>query len=175
MSILSKIVGAGRALISSPIGKVVGAALGGPIGTVLTAASTAYGAYQALKPQEQTPMPGGAGLSGLPTMGMGLGLSPATVGRAAGVAVGAARNVGKAAVNLCRKYPQWCSTIGGTVAVEALLHSGQLPMPKRRRGRGITAGELRSFKRVAKFTSRYCAPVHRAMKAPAVRGGKSCR
>lgn len=96
----------------------------------------------------------------------------ATVGRAAVVS---ARRLASGAASLCRKHPQWCATIGGMAAVEALMRSGQLPVPKRRRGRGITANELRAFKRVARFTSKYCAPVRRAMHAPAVRKGRSCQ
>jgi hypothetical protein len=93
--------------------------------------------------------------------------------------VGAARTVGYAAGRIyaaassyCRRNPQWCATVGGMAAVEAMVRSGQLPAPKRRRGRGITATELRNFKRVAKFTSKYCAPVRRAMSAPVMRKGR---
>jgi len=105
------------------------------------------------------PMPGagtGQALQGLMTGGA----------RAAGYAAG---RIAASAMNYCRRNPQWCATVGGAVAVEAMIRAGQLPAMKRRRGRGITSVELRNFKRVAKFTSKYCAPVRRAMKAPVMR------
>jgi len=83
-----------------------------------------------------------------------------------------ARRIAASAAALCRRNPQWCATIGGLAAVEAMVRSGQLPPVKRRRQRGITATELRNFKRVAKFTSKYCAPVRRAMSAPVMRKGR---
>lgn|SRR5574341_21437 len=88
--------------------------------------------------------------------------------------VGGAKAITRSAIGYCRRHPQWCSTIGGIAAVEGLISQGQLPPIKRRRGRGISATELRHFKRVVRFTSKYCAPVHRAMRAPAMRRHKTC-
>lgn len=157
----------------SPVGKAALAMVPG-VGPILAGAATAYSIYEGLK-SPSTPSAGpGSSLSPMPSLSMGL-VSPGAVASAGRVVMTGARAAAKGAVNLCRKYPQWCSTIGGTAAVEALIHSGQIPAPKHRRGRGITAHELKAFKRVARFTSRYCAPVHRAMKAPAVRKGASCR
>lgn len=178
MSLLKSIANFGRSVLSNPIATKMAAAIPG-IGTGIALAGTAYQAYSSMK----TPSVGGGnggGIMTLPPMSTSFSaagmLSPQAVGRGAAVLVKGARAIPRAAISLCRKYPQWCSTIGGTVAVEALMNSGQLPPPKRRRGKGISAHELRAFKRVARFTSKYCAPVHRAMKAPAVRhGGKSCR
>lgn len=85
--------------------------------------------------------------------------------RAAGYAAG---RVAGAAAAWCRRNPAWCSTVG-IAGIEAMLRSGQLPMTKRRRARGITGVELRAFRRVVRFTSKYCAPVHKAMKAPVMR------
>lgn len=175
MSLLKSVMNLGKKVLSSPIlssgvGKALTPFIPG-VGTALSIAGAAYGGYQALKsPSVGSVSPGAGSVMTLPSMGMqtnfsgmGMGASLAGLG---GAVVRGGRAAGKAAVSLCRKYPQWCSTIGGTVAVEALLHSGQLPMPKRRRGKGISATELKNFRRVVKFTSKYCAPVHRAMRAP---------
>lgn len=178
MSLIKSLVSGARSILSSPVVTKMGAALPG-IGTAVALAGTAYQAYQTLKTPSISAMPslgGGGGGGGIATMGM-MGFSPQAVGRGAAAVVKGARAVPRAAVALCRKYPTWCSTIGGTVAVEALFNSGQLPLPKRRRGRGITAHELKAFKRVARFTHKYCAPVHHAMKSPAMRRrkGMSCQ
>lgn len=180
MSLFSKIGNIAKTVLQSPVAKVAAGVIGGPVGTTLMTAATAYGAYQSLKaPSVGSVSPGAGSVMALPQLGssfapMGM-LSPGTIAGAGRAVVAGGRAVARGAVSLCRKYPQWCSTIGGTVAVEALMHSGQIPVPRRRRGRGISAHELKAFKRVARFTSKYCAPVHRAMKAPAVRKGASCR
>jgi hypothetical protein len=109
-------------------------------------------------------------LKALPGVGKVMGGS-ALAGTAYAVGKSAGR-IFAAASSYCRRNPQWCATVGGMAAVEAMVRSGQLPAPKRRRGRGITATELRNFKRVAKFTSKYCAPVRRAMSAPVMRKGR---
>lgn len=182
MSLLKSIANFGRSILSNPIATKVASVIPG-IGTGIAIAGTAYQAYSALKtPAAGAVSPGAGSVMALPQMGSFssagmMGLSPATVGRGAAAIVKGARAIPRAAISLCRKYPQWCSTIGGTVAVEALLNNGSIPLPKKRRGRGITAHELKSFKRVARFTSRYCAPVHKAMKSPAVRRhrGATCQ
>jgi len=177
MSLLGKIADFGRKVLGSPVAQTIAPILPPAIGGAITA----YGIYQGVKgataPQPvqpqvmQFPSLPGAGYTGA---GM---LSPGSIAAGGRVVMGAVRAVPKAAANLCRKYPQWCATIGGTAAVEAMIHAGQLPMPKRRRTKGISGHELKAFRRVARFTSKYCAPVHRAMKAPAMRrkGGLSCR
>lgn len=187
MSIFNKIGSLAKKVISSPIVRAASPILGGPIGVALTTASTAYGAYQALKtPAAGAVLPGAGSVTAFPSMpslsaGMMSSLSLGGLGAGAVMGAGRAviaggRSVARSAANLCRKYPQWCTTIGGTAAIEALMHSGQLPVQKRRRGRGITATELRNFKRVARFTSKYCAPVRKAMKAPAMRrGSRTCQ
>jgi len=40
---------------------------------------------------------------------------------------------------------------GGTAAVAAMIESGQLPMPKRHRGRGLSARDLRGFRRTSRL------------------------
>jgi hypothetical protein len=92
-------------------------------------------------------------------------------GAAAGVVTG---GVSRAA-RWCSRNPGRCTIMGGLTAVEAYLSStGKLP-PNGRRSRGITGRELKSFKRVSRLISKYCAPTKRAMRSPALRGGKSCR
>jgi hypothetical protein len=186
MSLFKSITNVAKKILSNPIATKVAAVIPG-IGTGVALAGAAYQAYTAAQPARlpspvspSLPLLGGVSQSfGGPSMSMAGMLSPATAGRvlATGgrMVVAGGRSVARGAANLCRKYPQWCTTIGGTAAIEALMHSGQLPVPRRRRGKGITAHELKAFKRVARFTSKYCAPVHRAMKAPAVRKGASCR
>lgn len=182
MSLLKSIANIGRSILSNPVATKMAAVIPG-IGTGIALAGTAYQAYSALKtPAAGSVSPGAGSVMALPQMGSFqgagmMGLSPQVIGRGAAAVVKGARAIPRAAISMCRKYPQWCSTIGGTVAVEALLSSGQVPLPKRRRGRGISAHELKAFKRVARFTSRYCAPVHKAMKSPAVRRhrGATCQ
>lgn len=180
MSLVKSLANLGRSILGNKAVTSIASVIPG-IGTGIAVAGGLYQAYQGAK--SATSLPGDFGSMGaLPPMGssttMGMaGLSPATVGRGAAYVVKGARAIPRAAVALCRKYPTWCSTIGGTVAVEALFNSGQLPVPKRRRGRGISAHELKAFKRVARFTHKYCAPVHHAMKSPALRRhkGASCQ
>lgn len=178
MSLLSKIVKS-VAPAAATFGKLIPG-----IGTAVSLAGTAATAYYAAKagsavPAAPAPMalPAFPGVGGFSTAGLGSSFLPA-VGRVAGTAirVGAAgaRRVASSAAAYCRKHPGWCQTIGGIAAVEAMIQNGQLPAMKSRRGRGITATELKNFKRVARFTSKYCAPVRKAMSSRALRG-KSCR
>jgi len=176
VSFLSKAWKSVRGIVAPVIGTAIGGPMGGALGSVL-AGGASRGAVPAPSFINHTTlpsaMPGGsfqqtAGiLPALPALGRAL--APGLVGGAVRVA-SSARRIAAGAASLCRRNPQWCATIGGMAAVEALMRSGQLPVPKRRRGRGITATELRNFRRVARFTSKYCAPVRRAMASPAVRG-----
>lgn len=169
----------------APVAATVGKFIPG-IGTAVSMAGTAATAYYAAKSavpaapapafsNQMVPMPG-IGTMGMFPSSLGRALTPlAGVGGAAvRVGVAGAKRVYQSAAAYCRKHPGWCQTIGGIAAVEAMIQNGQLPAMKSRRGRGITATELKNFKRVARFTSKYCAPVRRAMSAPAVRR-KSCR
>lgn len=88
--------------------------------------------------------------------GVGSLTGPAAAGFALGRAVAGARSVARAAASYCRKHPAWCASIGGLAAVEGLVRSGQLPIPKRRRARGITGRELQSFKRVSRVLNQWC-------------------
>jgi len=171
---LSRLWKSVRSVAAPLIGTAIGGPAGGALGSIL-----AGGGSRAAVPAPSfithaappMAMPGGGFTNvGLPALaGMGARLAPAVMGGAVRAASGA-RRIAAGAASLCRRNPQWCATIGGLAAVETLMRSGQIPVPKRRRGRGITATELRNFRRVARFTSKWCAPVRRAMQAPAVKG-----
>jgi len=56
----------------------------------------------------------------------------------------------------CRRHPAWCAALpGGIAAVVDLVGSGSLPAIKRRRARGITAGQLSAFRRVSGILNKY--------------------
>lgn len=179
MSLLSK-VWKGVRSVAAP---VIGSAIGGPAGAIvggLLAGSSQPRVPAAPPPSFPPAMPGTGLVNGFqPAMAvLPRTLTPLVpqIGRAAGVAVGAglagARAIARSAMTYCRRHPQWCSTIGGIAAVEGLIRSGQLPPIKRRRARGITATELRNFKRVTKTLNKWCkvAPPTRRAK-----GGRACR
>jgi len=106
-------------------------------------------------------------LAALPAIGAG---AAAIGGAAVRLGVAGARAVASSAMTYCRRHPQWCAGIGGSAAVAALIDSGQLPKIKRRRGRGLTPKDLRSFKRVANLI-RVFAPTVRRIPARATRTG----
>lgn len=180
MSLLKKIVGGVKSIISSPAVRAVAPILGGPVGVAISTMGTAYGAYQALKTPAAIPHSTASG--GVSSMGMlpslsGMGrLLPGAgaVAGAVGVGIRGAKTLYRSAASYCRKHPGWCQTIGGIAAVEAMIARGELPPIKSRRGKGISATELKNFRRVARFTSKYCAPVRRAMSSRAVRKGARC-
>lgn len=153
MSIFSKIIGAAAPIVGGILGGPAGAALGGAIGGAINAPKG-----QALTASIQP----GAGMI-YPTMGA-LPALGAAGGAAVRLGVGAVSRFGRGAISLCRRYPQWCSTIGGTAAVAAMLESGQLPMPRRRRGRGISGRDLRAYRRIHNVLAGFCAPKARIRK-----------
>jgi len=158
--------------VASVAAPALGTFLGGPIGGIVG------GAIGSIIGPKAVPTPGVASAGMFPGLALpALRTGAASlVGGAVRVGVSGAKRVYSAASGYCRKHPQWCSTIGGIAAVEALINSGQLPIPKRRRAKGISGTELKNFRRVAKFTSQYCAPVRRAMSTKAVRrGARSCQ
>lgn len=182
MSLLSKLIQR-IAPVAATFGKLVPG-----VGTAVSLAGTAATAYyssrsgpgaigaQVIQPGVGPSMPSPITMGmfpGMTSIGRALPAIPALVGGAARIGVTGAKRVYSAAASYCRKHPQWCSTIGGIAAVEAMIGRGELPIPKRRRGKGISATELRNFRRVVKFTSKYCAPTKRAMRAPAMRRGRS--
>ena len=122
------------------------------IGGALTALQT-VGARSPAAPMPGPGMrPGASGgmMGALPAIGFGVGM-----------VVGRARQIARGAAALCIKHPQWCSTIGGVAAVGAMMESGQLPIPKRHRGRGLTPRDLRSFRRVARLIRVFAPTVRR--------------
>lgn len=180
MSLFKSLVSGVKKVISSPVVRAVAPALG-PIGVGISALGTARAAYESMKAPPA--FPGVGGMNGISSASMfpalpGVGSLLPAVGRvaagAARIGVVGAKRIYSSAASYCRKHPGWCQTIGGVAAVEAMIQRGELPAMKSRRGRGITATELKHFKRVARFTSKYCAPVRKAMSSRALRG-KSCR
>ena len=153
MSIFSKIVGAAAPIVGGIFGGPAGAALGSALGAAIS------GHNGAAQP--------GTGMI-YPTMGtlpaIGAGAAGAAIGTAVRVGAGAVSKFGRGAIQLCRRYPQWCSTIGGTAAVAGLLQSGQLPMLRRRRGRGISGRDLRAYRRIHNVLAGFCAPKARIRK-----------
>lgn len=87
-----------------------------------------------------------------------IGTVGAVGGAVARAGVAGARAVIASARYYCAKYPGWCISIGGLGAVQGMVQNGQLPIHRRRRGRGITAGEFRGFRKVHKVLSGFCAP-----------------
>jgi len=151
MSLLSKIgKGLGNILKSPAVATAV-SVWNPAIGGALTAAQ---GLRASIQP--------GAGMmpamGALPALGRTL---PGAIGFGVGMAVGRGRAIARGAAALCIKHPQWCSTIGGIAAVGAMMESGQLPIPKRHRGRGLTPRDLRSFRRVARLIRVFAPTVRR--------------
>jgi len=149
MSLVKSLIrGAGRVLSSPAVGaaiSVINPAIGGAISAVGSLRSSLTPAMGALPPI------GGTAVRTLPGM----------VGFGVGMAVGRGRAIARGAAALCIKHPQWCSTIGGVAAVGAMMESGQLPIPKRHRGRGLTPRDLRSFRRVARLIRVFAPTVRR--------------
>jgi hypothetical protein len=85
-------------------------------------------------------------------------------GPKAGVVINMARGVATAARYYCTKYPMWCASLpAGLGTVLQMVKEGKLPKPKRRRRRGISAGDLSKFRRVAGFLHKWgpmCGPGH---------------
>jgi hypothetical protein len=134
--------------------------LGGVIGKVARAVTPVVSAFQPqfgaavgiagqLGARSTTVMPG-AGLTSslLPAMGA----LPAVAGAAVRLGMVGARAAMRGAITLCRRNPGWCSTIGGTAAVAAMIETGQLPAPKHRRGRGLSARDIRGFRKTVRLT-----------------------
>ena len=137
---------------------------GQAFGAALKVGTEAYGARQARRSQPGLGMVGAAGpvMGGLARIGSAFG--------AGSVIRGAGTYAGKA-VGWCRRNPGRCAALGGLTAIEALLSSGG-SLPRSGRSRGITSRELRSFRRVTKIISKYCSPVRKAMRSPALKKGR---
>jgi hypothetical protein len=151
-------------------------------------AQTAVGAIPGVGPALSTNLfsgGGGGSSSFLPAViGGGARVALPRVIPGAGAAVGGAVGVGarvagrsattiaRSAIAWCKRNPAWCASIGGTAAVEALVASGDLPVIKRRRARGVSASELKAFRRVASIVRQH-APT--ARKVPCKPRGTVCR
>src|SRR3990170_7303688 len=142
MSLLSSIVKK-VAPIAATFGKFI-PGVGTAVSALGTAASVYYGAKAgagaavggmgssiSLPSIASTPQMLSMGMTSLARVLPGVG---AVAGRAVGAGIAGAKRIYGAASNYCRKHPQWCSTIGGIAAVEAMIQRGELPIPKRRRG-----------------------------------------
>lgn len=148
---LFKSIGKVLGKVAKPVGTLAGAALGGPAGAAL--GGQIGSAFSTSRPGMGF-VAGGAGMSSLPPLIRGA-TTLGTVGAVGGYAVRGARAIAASASYYCRKYPAWCSTIGGLAAVEAMVGNGQLPPIKRRRRKGITPRDLSSFRRVASLIKSY--------------------
>lgn len=138
MSLFKSIGGAIKRVVTSPAVAAATTVLAPGVGAALTAA-------QRLIPPKITGPGLGTGL--LPAMGA----LPAIAGAGVRIGVAGARAAMRGAIQLCRRNPTWCSTIGGTAAVAAMIESGQLPAPRARRGRGLSARDLRGFKKTVRL------------------------
>lgn len=140
--------------IAKIAGPIVGGYFGGPIGASIggALASQLNGGSTPAMPGVQV-----ASLGSLPAIGGAV----VTTGRA--VAAGA-RLIVSSARYYCARYPTWCISIGGLGVVQGLVQEGKLPVHRRRRARGISAGEFRGFRKVHKVLSGFCAPRMRIRK-----------
>jgi len=96
-------------------------------------------------------------MGALPPLGRALG-GAAALG---GAVVAGGRAIASSAMTYCRRHPAWCAQIGGTAVIAGMIEQGQLPTIRRRRGRGITPKDLRSFRRVANLVRGFCPTVRR--------------
>lgn len=148
MSLLGDIV-----KIAAP---VVGGWLGGPVGAIV-------GGLGSMGSSAMPSAPGSgavASMAALPS----IGATGAVVGTTVRAGIAGARAVISSARYYCAKYPGWCISIGGLGAVQGMVQNGQLPMHRRRRGRGISARDFRGFRRVHSILSGFCAPKMRIRK-----------
>lgn len=142
-------------------GSILGGSIGGPLGAGI--GGTIGGSI-------------GATNKSLPALPGGGGKLPPILGGVVTAAGGMARRVSSAArgaASMCSRYPQWCVAAGGVAAIASMMQSGQLPIPKRRRRRGITPKDLASFRRVAGLIKSYGPTARKVPSRCAPR--KSCK
>lgn len=176
MSFLSKLIPRElKAIVPqaiAAIGTAYGGPLGGMIGGILgSTVGTSQASVPAAVAMGTMALPGvGAAYRAAPfvtggAMSLMGRLTPYGVGTAVGVAASvglrSARAIASSAIAYCKRHPGWCASIGGLAAVEAMVSNNQLPVIKRRRGRGLTPKDLRSFRRVASLIKGYCPTVRR--------------
>lgn len=164
MSFFKSILGA--------VAPIVGGIFGGPAGAAL---GTGLAGVLAPRPQPMQPFSMGrlpfqassfapmtvSSLGSLPQLGRAAGAIGGTVIAGGAAVLRSARSISRSANAYCSRHPAWCASIGGLPGVVGLLESGQLPVIRRRRGRGITPRDLRSFRRVANLVRGYCPTVRR--------------
>lgn len=149
MSLFKSVVGAVAPIVGGFFGGPVGAALGSAVGSAInrprtTSAFVGDMDYGTTMP---TSFPGG---SMIPAMGSlpAIGAAAGTVAR---VGMIGARAAMRGAITWCRRNPAWCANAGGTAAIAAMIQNGQLPTPRRRRGRGLSGRDLRGFRRTVRL------------------------
>lgn len=150
MSLLKDLVSVAAPVIGGLVGGPAGVAIGAALGGLGSARTSAPGSGQV------------ASLGSLPSIGGAVG--GAVVGTTVRAGIAGARAILSSARYYCAKYPGWCISIGGLGAVQGMVQNGQLPVHRRRRARGITAGEFRGFRKVHKVLSGFCAPKMRIRK-----------
>ncbi len=118
------------------------------------------------------PLPGGGTKIGVPKIPTIAGMGGAVI-RGASAAGRSVATAARGAASMCAKYPAWCVAAGGVAAIAGMMQSGQLPMPRRRRRRGITPRDLQSFRRVATLIKSYGPTARRVPSSCAPR--KTCK
>lgn len=136
-----------------------------PGGGVLTNIASIASSYAAIRGGGgATSLGGGPGLDALRTL-------PGVLGRTGGAVVRGAGSALARAGTWCRANAAACAAAGGVTAIAAMMESGAFHgSTRRRRRRGITANDLKSFRRVAGLIKTYSAPVRRMSSA-----ATSCR
>lgn len=132
------------ARVAAPL---VGGLIGGPAGAAVGGVLSSLG----------TSAPGSGAIASMAAL-PSIGTTGAVVGTTVRAGIAGARAVIASARYYCAKYPGWCISIGGLGAVQGMVQNGQLPVHRRRRGRGISARDFRGFRRVHNILSGFCAP-----------------
>lgn len=153
--------------------KKIGSAIGGvaraaaPFASVIPGAGPILGAAgmlgmrSSVAPAGPAILEGGGTVWGQILRGIGGMTSGATVSRmgsvggavvAGGAAVGrGAMTAARAANEWCKRQPAWCVSVGGIPAIISMIQSGTLPMPRRRRRRGLSPRDLRGFYKTSRL------------------------
>lgn len=166
MSLLG-IIGAGVSLLSSASKRRKGGS-----GLLQNAAGILNQVNKARGPRVRPGVGGDATLTSLPNLGAIIRGGGAVVrGGAGAIRAGATR-----AATWCRRNPATCASLGGEAAIVAMLARGEAPpgFTVRRRRKGISSNDLKSFRRVANLIRSYSGPVRRMRTCP-TRTSRSCR
>ena len=141
----------------------------GNIASILTPIANVATAYFNSRSMQSMVAPAAGAMPAMgalpPVAGGVLRALPGAVAAGGAVVARSAGALMRGATTWCRRNPAWCSTVGGTAAVAAMIGDGRLPMPRRRRARGISGRDLRSFRRVHNILARFCTPKARIKKA----------